>query len=166
MSKQQPKSAETASVIAPPPLIALGAIVIGLLLDGLFPAYVLSVALPRGEHRLVGAVLIVVSACLAVPAILAFRRAGTHVEPWKPASALLTDGIFRFVRNPMYVALILFVAGLAILTASDWMLVMCIPLAFTLHVGVVRREERYLQQKFGTAYRRYCDSVPRYGWPL
>lgn len=166
MSKQQPKTDETASVIAPPPLIALAAIVVGLLLDGLFPAYVLSVALPRGEHRLVGAVLIVASACLAVPAILAFRRAGTHVEPWKPASALVTDGIFRFVRNPMYVALILFVAGLAILTASDWMLVMCIPLAFTLHVGVVRREERYLEAKFGGAYRRYCDSVPRYGWPL
>jgi protein-S-isoprenylcysteine O-methyltransferase Ste14 len=166
MSKHQPKSDETASVIAPPPLIALAAIVVGLLLDGLFPAYVLSVALPRGEHRLVGAVLIVASACLAVPAILAFRRAGTHVEPWKPASALVTDGIFRFIRNPMYVALILFVAGLAILTASDWMLVMCIPLAFTLHVGVVRREERYLEAKFGAAYRRYCDSVPRYGRPL
>ena len=166
MSKRQPEAADSAGVIAPPPLIALAAIVFGLLLDGLFPAYVLSVALPRGEHRLVGAVLIVASACLAVPAIRAFRRAGTHVEPWRPASALVTDGIFSFVRNPMYVALIVFVAGLAILTASDWMLVMCIPLAFTLHIGVVRREERYLEGKFGTAYRRYCDSVPRYGWPL
>jgi protein-S-isoprenylcysteine O-methyltransferase Ste14 len=166
MSKRQPKPGESAGVIAPPPLIALAAIVFGLLLDGLFPAYVLSVALPRGEHRLIGAVLIVASFCLAIPAILAFRRAGTHVEPWKPANALVTDGIFRFVRNPMYVALIVFVAGLAILTASDWMLVMCVPLAFTLHTGVVRREERYLEDKFGTAYRRYCDSVPRYGWPL
>jgi protein-S-isoprenylcysteine O-methyltransferase Ste14 len=166
MSKRQPEAADSAGVIAPPPLIALAAIVFGLLLDGLFPAYVLSVALPRGEHRLVGAVLIVASACLAVPAIRAFRRAGTHVEPWRPASALVTDGIFSFVRNPMYVALIVFVAGLAILTASDWMLVMCIPLAFTLHIGVVRREERYLEDKFGAAYRRYCDSVPRYGWPL
>src|SRR4051794_18045377 len=123
MSKRQPEAADSAGVIAPPPLIALAAIVFGLLLDGLFPAYVLSVALPRGEHRLVGAVLIVAGACLAVPAIRAFRRAGTHVEPWRPASALVTDGIFSFVRNPMYVALIVFVAGLAILTASDWMLV-------------------------------------------
>lgn len=158
--------ADTAGVIAPPPLLALAAIVIGLLLDGLFPAYVLSVALPRGEHRLLGAILIVASACLAVPAMLAFRRARTHVEPWKPATALVTGGIFRFVRNPMYVALVLFVAGLAVLTASDWMLVMCVPLAFTLHVGVVRREERYLEAKFGAAYRRYRDAVPRYGWPL
>jgi protein-S-isoprenylcysteine O-methyltransferase Ste14 len=157
---------DTAGVLAPPPLLAAAAIVLGLLLDGLFPAYVLSVLLPRGEHRLVGFLLLVAAACIGVPAVLAFRRAGTHAEPWKPATALVTDGIFHFVRNPMYVALILLVAGIAILTASDWMLVMCLPLAFTLHVGVVKREERYLEAKFGAAYRRYRDTVPRYGWPF
>jgi protein-S-isoprenylcysteine O-methyltransferase Ste14 len=161
-----PKRPDTAGVLAPPPLLALAAIVFGLLLDGLFPAYVLSVLLPRGEHRLVGVILLLAAAAIGVPAVLAFRRAGTHTEPWKPATALVTDGIFRFIRNPMYVALILLVAGIAILTASDWMLVMCIPLAFTLHTGVVKREERYLQAKFGAAYRRYCDTVPRYGWPF
>jgi len=160
-----PKKPDTAGVIAPPPLLALAAIVFGLLLDGLFPAYVLSVLLPRGEHRLVGAILLFASVCLGLSAVLAFRRAGTHVEPWKSATTLVTDGIFRFIRNPMYVALIVFVAGIAILTASDWMLVMCIPLALILHLGVVKREERYLQAKFGEDYRRYCDSVPRYGWP-
>lgn len=160
------KRSDTPGVLAPPPLLALAAIVFGLLLDGLFPAYVLSVLLPRGEHRLVGVVLLIAAACIGIPAVRAFRRAGTHAEPWKPATALVTDGIFRFIRNPMYVALILLVGGLAILTASDWMLVMCIPLAFALHVGVIEREERYLEAKFGDAYRRYCDSVPRYGWPF
>lgn len=160
------KRNDTPGVIAPPPLLALAAIVLGLLLDGLFPAYVLSVLLPHGEHRLIGAILIVAALALGVPAVLAFRRAGTHAEPWKPATALVTDGIFRFLRNPMYVALLLFVAGLALLTASDWMLVMTIVLAFVLHAGVVKREERYLEGKFGAAYRRYCESVPRYGWPF
>jgi protein-S-isoprenylcysteine O-methyltransferase Ste14 len=157
---------DTARVIAPPPLLTLAAIVFGLLLDGLFPAYVLSAALPRGEHRLIGAILIVVSLCLGIPALLAFRRAGTPAEPWKSAEALVTHGIFRFVRNPMYVGMIVFVAGLAILTASDWMLVMCLPLAAVLHIGVVKREERYLEARFGAEYRRYCEAVPRYGWPL
>ena len=160
------KRPDTAGVLAPPPLLALAAIVFGLLLDGLFPAYVLTVLLPRGEHRLVGAVLLVAALGIAIPGLVAFRRAGTAPEPWKPATTLVTDGIFRFIRNPMYVALILGVAGIAVLTASDWMLVMCIPLAFTLHVGVVKREERYLEAKFGAAYRRYCESVPRYGWPF
>jgi protein-S-isoprenylcysteine O-methyltransferase Ste14 len=65
----------------------------------------------------------------------------------------------------MYVGLIVMVAGLAILLASDWMLVMTVLLAVILHLGVVRREERYLEAKFGDVYRRYRDRVPRYGWP-
>jgi protein-S-isoprenylcysteine O-methyltransferase Ste14 len=157
---------DTANVIAPPPLLVLAAIVLGLLLDGLFPAYVISVLLPHGEHRLIGAVLILGGLALGISALLTFRRAGTDAEPWKPATALVTGGIFRFLRNPMYVGMLLLVAGVAFLTASDWMLVMTIVLAFVLHVGVVKREERYLEGKFGAAYRRYCETVPRYGWPF
>ena len=156
---------DTAGVIAPPPLLALAAVVFGLLLDGLFPAYVLTVLMTFDERLVGGVVLFAAAAGLGVPAVLAFRNAGTHVEPWKPASALVTRGIFRFLRNPMYVGLVLAVAGLAILLASDWMLVMTVLLAVTLHVGVVRREERYLEAKFGDAYRRYSERVPRYGWP-
>jgi protein-S-isoprenylcysteine O-methyltransferase Ste14 len=157
---------DTANVIAPPPLLALAAVVLGLLLDGLFPAYVISVLLPHGEHRLIGAILIAAGFGFGIPALLAFRRAGTHAEPWKPSSALVTEGIFRFLRNPMYVGMLLFVAGIAVLAASDWMLVMTIVLAFVLHAGVVKREERYLEGKFGASYQCYCESVPRYGWPF
>jgi protein-S-isoprenylcysteine O-methyltransferase Ste14 len=156
---------DTAGVIAPPPLLALAAVVFGLLLDGLFPAYVLTVLMTFDERLVGGVVLFAAAAGLGVPAVFAFRSAGTHVEPWKPASALVTRGIFRFLRNPMYVGLVLAVAGLAILLASDWMLVMTVLLAVTLHVGVVRREERYLEARFGDAYRAYCARVPRYGWP-
>jgi protein-S-isoprenylcysteine O-methyltransferase Ste14 len=157
---------ETPGVIAPPPLLAVAAIVLGLLLDGLFPAYVISVLLPHGEHRLIGTILLVAAIVLTVPAMRAFRQAGTHAEPWKPATALVTDGIFHFIRNPMYVGMLLFVAGFAFLTASDWMLVLTIVLGFILHTGVVKREERYLETKFGAAYRNYCERVPRYGWPF
>jgi protein-S-isoprenylcysteine O-methyltransferase Ste14 len=65
----------------------------------------------------------------------------------------------------MYVGGTLFLAGLAILLASDWMLVMTVVFVMVLHFGVVKREERYLEQKFGDAYRQYRDRVPRYGWP-
>ena len=156
---------DTAGVIAPPPLLALAAVVFGLLLDGLFPAYVLTVLLTFAQRVEIAVPLFAIAAALGIPAVLAFRRAGTHVEPWKPASALVTHGFFRFLRNPMYVGLVVLVAGLAILLASDWMLVMTVLLAVTLHLGVVRREERYLEAKFGDAYRRYRDRVPRYGWP-
>ena len=67
----------------------------------------------------------------------------------------MTDGIFAWLRNPMYVGATLFLVGLAILLASDWMLVMTVVFAVVLHFGVVKREERYLEAKFGDAYRRY-----------
>jgi len=156
---------DSAGVIAPPPLIALAAVVLGLALDWLMPAYVVSVLLSLTERIIIGAMLIAAGGALAIPAMRGFRSAGTHVEPWKPSSALVTGGIFGWLRNPMYVGLALIVAGLGIALASDWMLVMLVPAVLLLHFGVVKREERYLEAKFGDAYRAYKERVPRYGIP-
>jgi protein-S-isoprenylcysteine O-methyltransferase Ste14 len=68
-------------------------------------------------------------------------------------------------RNPMYVGGVLIIAGLAIGLGSDWTLIMLVPTAAVLHYGVVLREERYLERKFGAAYREYREAVSRYGWP-
>ena len=156
---------DNAGVIAPPPLIALAAVVLGLALDWLIPAFVLRVLLSWPERMVIGVVLIAAGAALAIPAMRGFRSAGTHVEPWKPATALVTGGIFGRLRNPMYVGLTLCLAGLSILLASDWMLVMTILFVAVIHFGVVKREERYLEAKFGDAYRQYKARVPRYGIP-
>jgi protein-S-isoprenylcysteine O-methyltransferase Ste14 len=156
---------DNAGVIAPPPLIALIAVVLGLLLDWLLPAYVLSALLTLTQRLIIGGVLMAAGLALAFAANLSFRAAGTHPEPWKPATALVTGGVFGYMRNPMYVGGTLFLAGLSIALASSWMLVMTIFCALVLHFGVVKREERYLLAKFGDSYRRYLESVPRYGWP-
>jgi protein-S-isoprenylcysteine O-methyltransferase Ste14 len=113
----------------------------------------------------IGLLLIAAGVGLGIPAVNAFRAAHTHVEPWKTSSALVTAGIFRWLRNPMYVGFTLCLAGLAVLLASDWTLVMTVAFVAVLHFGVVKREERYLEAKFGDAYRRYKETVPRYGWP-
>ncbi len=157
---------DNAGVIAPPPLIALAAVVLGLALDWLLPAYLLSVLLTLSERIALAVVLIAAGAGLAVPAMRGFRSAGTHVEPWKPSTALVTDGIFGWLRNPMYVGVTLLLVGLAILLASDWMLVMTTIFVPVIHFGVVKREERYLEAKFGDAYRQYMARVPRYGLPF
>ena len=156
---------DNAGVIAPPPLIALAAVVLGLALDWLLPAYVLTVLLSFWERVVIAVILIGAGAALAIPALRGFRSAGTHVEPWKASTVLMTGGIFGRLRNPMYVGLTLLLAGLSIFLASDWMLVMTIVFMPVIHFGVVKREERYLEAKFGDAYRAYKASVPRYGIP-
>lgn len=156
---------DTASVIAPPPLIALAALLVGLVLDWHFPTALLSNAAPRPARVAFGVILIVVGAALIVAANVSFRSAGTSPEPWKPSTALVDRGVFGWLRNPMYAGGTLLLFGLAIALGSDWLVLTTVASAAVLHFGVVRREERYLTGKFGDAYRGYCERVGRYGWP-
>ncbi|MFP4270662.1 MAG: methyltransferase family protein, partial [Alphaproteobacteria bacterium] len=97
---------------------------------------------------------------------LAFRRAGTAVEPWHPTNALVTTGIYARLRNPMYLGLVLISAAVALAAAGDGVLLATAGLAVALHYGVVKREERYLRARFGASYRRYLAAVPRWGLPV
>ena len=157
---------DTAGVIAPPPLIALGVILLGLGLDRVFPIGVAGAVFPRSARVVIGSALVVVAAWPMARALWRFRLAGTHAEPWKPTTALVIRGIYRRTRNPMYQAFGLFMLGFAFAFASDWTFLLLPFGALVMHFGVVRREERYLAAKFGDDYRRLKESVPRYGWPL
>jgi protein-S-isoprenylcysteine O-methyltransferase Ste14 len=157
---------DNAGVIAPPPLLALAVVVLGLALDWLMPAYLLTLLLSFEDRIVIGVLLIAAGLGLAVSALGVFKLAKTHAEPWKPSTALVTEGIFKWMRNPMYVGGTSILAGLSILLASDWMLVMTIVFGPVIHFGVVKCEERYLAAKFGEPYRQFLAKVPRYGWPF
>jgi protein-S-isoprenylcysteine O-methyltransferase Ste14 len=160
------ETSETAGVVAPPPLVALAAVILGAVLDWLLPAYVLSIMLSREVRITFGSLLVAAGIVLAGVARTSFVRANTKVNPYKPSSALVTTGIFAYVRNPMYVGLALMVGGIGLARASDWTLVLLFAGALLIHFGVVRREERYLEAKFGETYRDYMRAVPRYGLRL
>lgn len=153
-------------VIAPPPLLALAVIVLGLFLDWLLPLHLLTLFLSLSARLVIGLPLIGVGLAMMIVGRSTFQRVGTNVPPWEPALLLVTDGIFGWLRNPMYVGGILALAGLAIALGSNWMLVMVVIASLVIHFGVVLREERYLERKFGDDYRRFKASVPRYGWPF
>ncbi len=74
----------------------------------------------------------------------------------------MTGGPFRFTRNPLYVALDILFIGLSLEVDMAWGWVMLVPLLVVMHYGVIRREERYLERKFGDAYRAYRARVRRY----
>jgi len=75
---------------------------------------------------------------------------------------LVETSRLRTTRNPLYVGVSAALCGIALIFALDWLLLLIIPSCVILHFAVVRREELYLERKFGEAYRRYKARVPRY----
>lgn len=166
MDERVTDRSDTARVIAPPPLIAIGLLLIGFALDRLSPVGFVNAVIPRSARYTIGATLVIFAAWPMARALWRFRLAGTQVEPWKPSTKLVMRGIYKRTRNPMYQAFGLFILGLALAFASDWLFLL-LPLGMLIiHFGVVRREERYLSAKFGDDYRAYRERVPRYGWPV
>jgi protein-S-isoprenylcysteine O-methyltransferase Ste14 len=157
---------DNAGVIAPPPLISLAALFIGLGLDWLAPVGLIETALPRTARVSLALLIGALAIWSAARGITEFRRMKTPVDPRKSVATLVTAGIFGSTRNPLYQSQGFFLLALAIGFASDWTMLLLVPWAVAMHVGVVLREERYLEVKFGDDYRRYRDRVPRYGWPF
>jgi protein-S-isoprenylcysteine O-methyltransferase Ste14 len=92
----------------------------------------------------------------------AMSRHGTNVNPLRPTTVLVTDGVFKHTRNPLYVGISVALCGVALIFALDWVLVLIVPACILLHFAVVTREEAYLERKFGDEFRRYKARVPRY----
>ena len=151
-------SRDHAGVIFPPPFIYLIAIVVGALLHYAFPVSVLPTALAQ----LLGAVLVVASFAIVLPAVMAMRRAGTHIRPDEPTMAIVTTGPFRFTRNPIYLSLTLLYSGAALLINALWPLLLLPVVLVVMTYGVIKREEAYLERKFGATYTTYKARVRRW----
>ncbi len=78
------------------------------------------------------------------------------------AEDLVTEGVYRMCRNPMYVGNLLIMAGLAVASNSLTCLLVAIPLFVFVYIAIVAAEEAFLRNKFGAAYDRYAADVPRW----
>jgi protein-S-isoprenylcysteine O-methyltransferase Ste14 len=99
---------------------------------------------------------------LAFSGVSAFRRARTPIIPFERSTALVTDGVYRYTRNPMYLGLALIVAGTALLLGSIGALVPLPLFVWILEAGYIRAEERFLAAIFGGEYLQYTDRVRRW----
>ncbi|MBP8091759.1 MAG: isoprenylcysteine carboxylmethyltransferase family protein [Giesbergeria sp.] len=146
----------------PPPLVA--AAVAGCMYAAavLLPAPVL--ALPPGVRVGMALALAAVGAGFDVAGLWAFRKARTTVNPLTPhrSVAVVSTGVYRFTRNPMYLGLALILLGLAVYLASPWALLG--PLVFAAYITrfQIVPEERALQARFGAAYTAYRARVRRW----
>ncbi len=145
-------------VIAPPPLIYLAGLGIGFGLDALLP----SASLPDALGTALGCLLLASGLVLAGSFVRAFRRARTPVDPGRATTAIVTTGPYRLSRNPGYLAMALAYAGIAVLTDTLWAFVALLPTLVLIDRGVIRREERYLERKFGEDYLRYKARTRRW----
>ena len=145
----------------PPPLAFIGALLLGFALHLIFPLP-LTRSL-KSEHLLSlgGGVLVAMAAVLVVSAAICFRLARTSPGFHRPSSALITSGPFRFSRNPVYLAGALLHCGLPLLANALWPLVL-LPPALVVVNALIRREESYLAQRFGSDYEAYRRRVRRW----
>lgn len=145
-------------VVAPPPLIYAGALAIGLVLNLLWPL---------GTHgapgiRLAGVLLGALGLAFAVSGVRELRRWGTNADPRRPAIALVRTGPYRYSRNPAYTGLTGLYIGIALAVNSLWLILMLAPMLVAMSRGVIEREERYMERKFGEKYLDYKRSVRRW----
>jgi protein-S-isoprenylcysteine O-methyltransferase Ste14 len=155
---QQANHTATAGVIARPPLLFLGGLLLGLAFDWLLP-------LPFGNSGIdpvyltAGGLVIFLGLAAFIAGIRNLSRAATPVPTNQPTRVLVTTGIHGWTRNPIYLGMFLVYAGIGIAARSPWILLLMLPLAVTIRYGVFAREEAYLEWPFGDAYRDYKAHV-------
>jgi protein-S-isoprenylcysteine O-methyltransferase Ste14 len=147
-----------ADVVAPPPVIYAGALVVGLLLQRAFPLPFL----PRPVARIIGACLIGLNFLVGVPAIVTMRRARTSLNPAEPTTVLVTSGPFRYTRNPIYLSFTILYTGIAVFANALWAIFLLPVTLVAISRGVIAREEQYLERTFGEEYKRYKTQVRRW----
>jgi protein-S-isoprenylcysteine O-methyltransferase Ste14 len=144
-----------------PPVIPYSTLAIAGILQWLEPLGLVA-HIERDLRIWLGLLVVVVGMAIMFAGHRALLRHGTNINPLRPTTALVTDGVFRHTRNPLYVGISVALCGVALIFSLDWMLILILPACILLHFAVVVREEHYLEQKFGDAYRRYKARVPRY----
>ena len=151
-------NADNPGVVAPPPFIYAGALAAGLLANRRFRLPFL----PRRLARTLGPLLILGGFVVGLLGFREMRRAGTNVDPYEPATAVVTGGPYRFTRNPMYVGFTLMYVGISALANALLPILLLPAVQQLMRRGVIEREERYLERKFGEEYLQYKERVRRW----
>jgi len=141
-----------------PPLIYLGAIVLGLLLHFAWPVRLIS----RAVSLPLGITIVFVAVALFIYAVRTFRSAGTPVPGNRPTTTIVYTGPYHWSRNPIYLAFSLLQLGVACWVNSLWLLVTLLPAVALMSFVVIPREEQYLKTRFPSDYLPYKASVRRW----
>jgi protein-S-isoprenylcysteine O-methyltransferase Ste14 len=112
--------------------------------------------------RLAGGLITLCGLWLARNAVRAQSQAHTSVDPYTPTTAIVTDGPYRFSRNPIYLGFVLLVTGIPLIFGFYWGAILSLVAIDAYNRLIISREEQYLEKKFGQSYLDYKSRVRRW----
>ncbi|MCB1721998.1 MAG: isoprenylcysteine carboxylmethyltransferase family protein [Rhodospirillales bacterium] len=139
-----------------PPIILLLMVMAGIVADWLMP-----INFGHGWGAL-GLILLLGALGYAFWCMQLFKTAGTNVNPAMPSSSLVTEGPYKYSRNPIYVCFLIAYVGLAMLADAPVMILLSVGLFFLLDKYIIQPEEEYLEATFGEEYLDYKNTVRRW----
>jgi protein-S-isoprenylcysteine O-methyltransferase Ste14 len=144
-----------------PPTLFLGGLAAGCILELIWP---LGPGLAQGTWKpfLTGLFVAGLGLGCGWLSVRRFNEAGTSYAITEPTDTLVTVGLYRVSRNPIYLGLITLYFGIALALTSLWALILLPGLVAVLRNGVIEPEEAFLEDKFGEAFRAYKAKVPRW----
>ncbi len=153
-------SNDGAAVRFPPPFVPLTALALGVVVHlWLLPLRIPLEGVPRYG---LAVLLLALGLLLMAGAFGLFRRTGQDPKPWLSTPEIISTGVYRYTRNPMYVSMGLLQAGIGVAVANGW-IVLLVPVVWSvIYLIAIRHEEAYLEGKFGSAYTDYKASVRRW----
>ena len=141
-----------------PPLYLFASLIIMALLHFLAPVAIY-ITFP---YNLVGSIPLALGVALNLVADAAFKRCHTTVKPFEESTVLVTDGVFRFSRHPMYLGMVFILLGIAILMGSLTPLIVVVAFGVAMDRVFVGTEEKMLEEKFENTWRQYKGRVRRW----
>lgn len=161
------KENDYAKVITYPPIIALSFFLLSLGLQKYYPLATpefLETQTIESQALRIGLPIFFffISSLLIITSLLSMKKAKTNVIPYKPTLAIVTTGVFAYTRNPIYLSFFLIFLGLCLFFKIIWGFLVFIFLYLTFHFGIILREEKYLSEKFGSAYHKYTLKTRRW----
>jgi protein-S-isoprenylcysteine O-methyltransferase Ste14 len=152
-------SEDQPDVAVHPPTVFFSALLIGFIIRVFAGGYL---PLPHVIGEGIGGVLMLAALVLVISAVTAFAESGETLRPASPSSALLTEGAYRFSRNPIYLAMVLFGVGFGVATLNLWIILTTALAGVIFHFMVIPQEEAYLERKFGVDYREFKERTRRW----
>ena len=142
-----------------PPGIPILTVLIGFILDQVWPIFEKHTVSTPFRYYLGGTIIFGAVLLLGLWSVLLFRKGGQSENPWKPTPHIEERGPFKITRNPMYLQMVLICIGVSIAFANMWILLLTPITVWALQTLAIKPEEAYLEEKFGETYLAYKSRV-------